>query len=68
MKVSELIENLKLYSPSSDVVIAATPYGRYFDFTIKEQRGLTVTEGAPNGAIILQVSDEISQYTLNLIG
>jgi hypothetical protein len=66
MKVFELISALKQFDPSSDVVIASTPYGKYFNFTIKEQKGLAVTEAASGGAVTLEVADEISQYTLNL--
>jgi hypothetical protein len=66
MKVSELIVALERYDQSADVVIASTPYGKYFNFKIKEQRGLAVTEGAPNGAVTLEVAEEISQYTLAL--
>jgi hypothetical protein len=66
MKLSELIDTLKQYDPSSDVVIASTPYGGYFNFTVKEQRGLAVTEEAPSGAVTLEVADEITQYRLAL--
>jgi hypothetical protein len=66
MKVSELINALKQHDPSWDVVVASTPYGGYFHFTVKEQKGLAVTEGASGGAVTLEVADEISQYTLAL--
>jgi hypothetical protein len=66
MKVSELIVALERYDQSADVVIASTPFGGYFRFTIKEQRGLAVTEGRPSGAVTLEIADEISQYTLAL--
>jgi hypothetical protein len=66
MKISELIDILKQYDPPADVVIASTPYGGYFNFIVREQRGLAVTEGAPSGAVTLEVADEISQYTLVL--
>ena len=66
MKVSELIDTLKQYDSSWDVVIASPPYGGYFHFTVKEQKGLAVTEGSLSGAVILEISGEISQYTLSL--
>jgi hypothetical protein len=66
MKVSELIVALEQYNPSADVMIASTPYGKYFNFVVKEQTGLAVTEEALSGAVTLQVADEISQYTLTL--
>jgi len=68
MKVFELIEALEQYDPSADVVIASTPYGKYFNFAVKEQTGLAVIEAAPSGAVTLEVTDEISEYTLNLQG
>jgi hypothetical protein len=46
MKVSKLIVALERYDQSADVVIASTPYGRYFNFAVKEQKGLALTEGA----------------------
>ncbi len=46
MKLSELIDTLKQYDPASDVVIASTPYGGYFNFAVKEQRELALTEQA----------------------
>ncbi len=67
MKVSELIEQLEQYDRSADVVIASTPYGKYFNFTVKGQTGLVLTERAL-GAVTLEVTDEISQYTLTLQG
>jgi hypothetical protein len=67
MKVSELIEQLEQYDPSTDVVIASTPYGKYFNFTVKGQTGLVLTEQAPS-AVTLEVADEISQYTLTVQG
>jgi hypothetical protein len=66
MKISELIVALKRYDQSADVVIASTPYGGYFNFIVREQKGLAVTEGAPSGAVTLEVADEISQYRLAL--
>lgn len=68
MKVYELIDTLKQYDPSSDVVIASTPYGRYFNFTVKEQKGLSLREGEPSGAVTFEIADEISQYTLTVQG
>jgi hypothetical protein len=66
MKVSELIAALERYDQSADVAIASTPYGGYFNFTVKEQKGLALTGGRPAGAVTLEVADEISQYTLSL--
>jgi len=66
MKVSELIVALERYDQSADVVIASTPYGRYFNFAVKEQKGLALTEGALSGAVTFEVTDEVSQYTLTL--
>jgi hypothetical protein len=66
MKVSELIVALKRYDQSADVVIASTPYGKYFNFAVKEQKGLALSEGALSGAVTFEVADEISQYTLTL--
>ncbi len=66
MKLFELIDTLKQYDPASDVVIASTPYGGYFNFTVKEQRELAVTERAPSGAVTFEVTDEVSEYTLTL--
>ena len=66
MKISELIVALERYDQSADVVIASTPYGGYFNFIVREQKGLAVTEGAPSGAVTLEVADEISQYRLAL--
>jgi hypothetical protein len=68
MIVSELIEALEQYDPSADVVIASTPYGKYFNFAVKRQTGLAITEGAVNGAVTLELADEISQYTLAVRG
>jgi hypothetical protein len=68
LKVYELIEALEQYEPSADVVIASTPYGKYFNFMVKDQKGLVVTEGAINGTVTLEVADEISQYTLTVQG
>ena len=68
MIVSELIEALEQYDPSADVVIASTPYGRYFNFAVKGQTGLVVREGAASGAVTLELADEISQYTLTVQG
>ena len=67
MKVSELIKQLEQYDPSADVVIASTPYGKYFNFTVNGQTGLVLTEQAPS-AVTLEVADEISQYTLTVQG
>jgi hypothetical protein len=47
-------------------VIASTPYGRYFNFAVKEQKGLALTEGALSGAVTFEVTDEVSEYTLTL--
>jgi hypothetical protein len=66
MKISELIVALERYDQSADVVIASTPYGGYFNFIVREQKGLAVTERAPSGAVTLEVADEISQYRLAL--
>jgi hypothetical protein len=66
MKVSELIDALQQYETSLNVVIASTPYGKYFNFTIKEQRGLALEEGEPGGAVTFEMADEISQYALVL--
>jgi hypothetical protein len=66
MNVSELIDALRQYDPSSDVVISSTPYGGYFHFTVKEQKGLALRGGAHSGAVTLEVAEEISQYTLTL--
>jgi hypothetical protein len=66
MKVSELIVALKRYDQSADVAIASTPYGKYFNFAVKEQKGLALSEGALGGAVTFEVADEISQYTLTL--
>ena len=68
MKVSEVIEALEQCDPYADVVIASTPYGKYFNFVVKEQRGLALTEGAPSGAVTFEVADEINQYTLTVQG
>ena len=68
MKVSELIKQLEQYDPSADVVIASTPYGKYFNFRVNEQAGLAATEGASSGAVTLEITDEISQYTLTVQG
>jgi hypothetical protein len=66
MTVSELIDTLKQYDPSSDVVIASTLYGKYFNFAVEEQKGLALTKGAGSGAVTFEVTDEVSQYTLTL--
>jgi hypothetical protein len=66
MTVVELMDTLKQYDPSVDVVIAATPYGEYFNFRIKEQKGLTLREGEPSGVVTFEIGDEISQYRLVL--
>jgi hypothetical protein len=66
MKVSELIADLERYDQSADVVIASTPYGKYFNFAVKKQAGLALTKEALSGTIAFEVTDEISQYTLTL--
>jgi hypothetical protein len=66
MKVSELIAALERYDQSADVVIASTPYGKYFNFAVKKQTGLALTKEALSGIITFEVTDEISQYTLTL--
>jgi hypothetical protein len=66
MKVSELIVALERYDQSADVVIASTPYGKYFNFAVKKQTGLALTEEALSGTITFEVTDEVSQYTLTL--
>jgi len=68
MKVFELIEALAQCDPSVDVVIASTPYGKFYNFIIKEQAGLALTEGELGGAVAFEVADEMSQYTLTLQG
>ena len=66
MKVSELIVALERYDQSADVVIASTPYGKYFNFAVKEQTGLALTEEALSGTVTFEVADEVSQYKLTL--
>ena len=66
MKVSELIVALKRYDQSADVVIASTPYGKYFNFAVKEQKGLALAGEALSGAVTFEVTDEVSQYRLTL--
>jgi hypothetical protein len=66
MKVSEIIVALERYDQSADVVIASTPYGRYFNCAVKEQKGLALTGGALSGAVTFEVTGEVSQYTLTL--
>jgi hypothetical protein len=39
MKVSELVDALKQYDPSDDVVIATEHNEGYFNFIVKEHRG-----------------------------
>jgi hypothetical protein len=66
MNVSDLIAALARFDQSANVMIASTPYGKYFKFAVKEQTGLALTEGALSDAVTFEITDEVSQYTLTL--
>jgi hypothetical protein len=69
MKVSELIDILKQYDPSEDVVIGTKsylpkPYSRvpeYFHFAVKEHQGQVGAKGSST-IVALEMTDEVVGY------
>jgi hypothetical protein len=72
MKVSELIDILKQYDPSEEVVMAAktyqmpasTPYSRslqYFHFVINKHKGQLGAKGSSN-IVAIEMTEEIVGY------